>query len=337
MKWKVLAVICFVMIIPLLGVWLHDSNDYGSKLFFSKEKKEIVIKVKDDLFGGEVSKTEWQEGFWLGLLPPTDKLSIRIMLGVVPLGSMLLGLGAICLFMNFRQKVFKNNIKEKSMKSTTKIGLIALLLMAFLVNNSYSTDLKLGVSGKKQFKANKSVGPLELKFVSTAPLEEIRGAVSDNLIQSTVYLDPSNLEGISGKVSYQTKNLETGLKTRDEHLRSDEWLDADKYPEISFEVKGMKDIKIISSDGGKGTIEATVMGTYSMHGKTKSIVVPIKLIYIKESESSKKRASGDFLSVEGKFQIALKDFEVGGKKMSTIGSKVGEKIDINFRLFYNVQ
>ena len=73
-----------------------------------------------------------------------------------------------------------------------------------------------------------------------------------------------------------------------------------------------------------------------MHGKTKSITVPIKLIYIKESESSKKRASGDFLSVEGKFQIALKDFEVGGK-MSTVGSKVGEKIDINFRLFYNIQ
>ena len=105
---------------------------------------------------------------------------------------------------------------------------------------------------------------------------------------------------------------------------------------LSLEVKGMKDIKIISSDGGKATIEATVMGIYSMHGKTKSITVPIKLIYIKESESSKKRASGDFLSVEGKFQIALKDFEVGGK-MSTVGSKVGEKIDINFRLFYNIQ
>ncbi len=222
------------------------------------------------------------------------------------------------------------------MKNLLRISLLMFLITAFLVNSSYSTDLKLGVSGKKQFKTNKAVGPLELKFVSTAPLEEIRGSVSDKNIQSTVYLDPANLEGINGKVSYQTKNLETGLKTRDEHLKSDEWLDADKYPEIFFEVKGMKDIKIISSDGGKATIEATVMGIYSMHGKTKSITVPIKLIYIKESESSKKRASGDFLSVEGKFQIALKDFEVGGK-MSTVGSKVGEKIDINFRLFYNIQ
>ncbi len=105
MKWKVLAVICLVMIIPLLGVWLHDSNDYGSKLFFSKEKKEITTTVKDDLFGGNVSKSEWKEGFWLGLLPPTDKLSYRIMLGVVPLGSTLLGLGAICLFIDYRKKI----------------------------------------------------------------------------------------------------------------------------------------------------------------------------------------------------------------------------------------
>ena len=222
------------------------------------------------------------------------------------------------------------------MKNTLRIKILILLVALIGVNIAGATDAKLGVSGKKTFKTNKAVGPLELKFVSTAPLEETKGGVADKYIQSTVYLDASNLEGISGKVGFQVNNLETGIKSRDEHLRSAEWLDADKYPEISFDVKGMKDVKIKSTENGRTTIEATIMGTFNMHGKTKNITLPVTLIYIKESEATKKRASGDLLSVEGKLQIGLSDFGVKGKG-GVIGSKVGEKIDISFRLFYNVQ
>lgn len=104
MNWKIFAIVCFVLVLPVIGFWLADSNDYGQMLMFSKEKKAVETVIKDDLFGDETIKTEWEDGFWLGLMPPTDEISPGIVLGVVPMSAFLIGLGAIGLFMNYRKK-----------------------------------------------------------------------------------------------------------------------------------------------------------------------------------------------------------------------------------------
>jgi hypothetical protein len=100
--------------------------------------------------------------------------------------------------------------------------------------------------------------------------------------------------------------------------------------------KTRSNVKIVSSDAsqGRAVISADAIGTYSMHGKTKNLIIPIKLTYVKESEATKKRATGNFIFIEGKFDIALKDFDVKGAK-GIVGSKVGETIKTNFQLFYN--
>lgn len=89
----------------IIGKWIYDCIDYGEILIFSREKKAVVTKTIDELFGTEVEATEWIDGFWLGLLPGEDKISINILLGVAPLSAIvIIGTGMI-LFINRRRKI----------------------------------------------------------------------------------------------------------------------------------------------------------------------------------------------------------------------------------------
>ena len=222
------------------------------------------------------------------------------------------------------------------MKLKSKIFAAAILLFLSAAASVHATDINLEIKGLRNFVLNNKVGQTELKFVSSAPLEEIIGYADKNKVKSAFSIDPSNLENITGKISFPVKSIETGIKKRDGHLQSETWLDAAKYPDITFELKEFRNVTVkgIDKPAGRATVEALAVGVYSMHGKSKSISVPVTLIYIKESENTKKRALGDLVSVEGSFQILLKDFDVTGMG-GVVGSKVGESINISFKVYYN--
>ncbi len=217
-----------------------------------------------------------------------------------------------------------------------KIAFFAIIAVIGL-STARATDFGLGISGNKSFKLNSKIAMPELKFESTAPLEDITGVVKDaGKISSSVALNPANIEAAKGKISFKVDGIKTGIDTRDEHLYGADWLDASKFPEIIFELNSFKNVKISSTEAAKGksTADAVAVGTYSMHGKSKTLSVPVKLSYIKASAETARRASGDLFFVEGTFEIALKDFDVKGSK-GVVGSKVGEKIQIKFKLYYN--
>ncbi len=104
MKWKILTYISLFLILPLLFKWYVDSKDFGKAIIFSMDKKPVVTKSVDPLFGTETTKTEWKSGFWLGLLPNDDSLSFNALIGVLPIGGFLIVVGGFGIFMNYRQK-----------------------------------------------------------------------------------------------------------------------------------------------------------------------------------------------------------------------------------------
>ena len=104
MNWKIFSIISFLLIIPVLIVWIIDSSDYGDMLIYSRDTKFIETTVYDELFDTQTTETEEVEGFWLGLLPPTDQISFRIILGVVPMGSILFVLGVFGIIINKKKK-----------------------------------------------------------------------------------------------------------------------------------------------------------------------------------------------------------------------------------------
>ncbi|MBK9249181.1 MAG: YceI family protein [Ignavibacteria bacterium] len=192
------------------------------------------------------------------------------------------------------------------------------------------TQFKVGAQGKKNITLTNKVGENLIKFLSAAPLEEIKGTTSG--ISGSFVLDLDNLEATNGKISIDVESMNTGLNKRDSHMKGKEWLDVKKFPEIVYEIEGLSDIQIIRADNNGGEIKAMATGNFIMHGVTKQIKAPITLKFVRESDATKKRAAGDFALVQTSFKVALKDFNVKGTA-GIVGSKVGESIDIDANFY----
>ena len=189
--------------------------------------------------------------------------------------------------------------------------------------------LGLPVEGVQTIVLRNEVGKNQIRFVSSAPLEEIHGTASE--ISGELKLDPANLEGMTGKIEVQVASMETGIEKRDAHLHSEDWLDEKQFPVIVFDIAGLKDVSVtVGKD--KAVITGLAMGTFSLHGVDKEIEIPFEATYLLASEQTKKRAPGDFFVVKGEFQIALKDFDIAGAR-GLVGNRVGKKINLKINFF----
>lgn len=65
----------------------------------------------------------------------------------------------------------------------------------------------------------------------------------------------------------QAKSIDTGIDQRDDHLRSADFFEVEKYPEIAFKSS------VIRKAGDAFEME----GDFSMHGVTKHVVIPFRL------------------------------------------------------------
>src|SRR3974390_653968 len=83
-------------------------------------------------------------------------------------------------------------------------------------------------------------------FKLVAPRETIQG--SANGVSGTVTFDPANPAATKAKIVATTKSLMVPNPMMRQHLHSNHWLDADTFPEMSFEIKELKNCK---TDGDK--------------------------------------------------------------------------------------
>ncbi len=169
-------------------------------------------------------------------------------------------------------------------------------------------------------------------FNSTAPLEDIVG--TSNQIKGQLVFDPANPSaGGHGELMVPVKSLNTGIPLRDEHLASSDWLNADEHPAIQFAIVEVKNIKEVKNTKDAKTFDVTAVGDFSLNGTTKRISVPARITYMKESEMTKQRLPGDLLAARTTFDVALADYGITGPDgMNLIGSKVGERVEVNLSL-----
>src|SRR5712671_3548260 len=97
-------------------------------------------------------------------------------------------------------------------------------------------------------------------FKTDAPLESINGTASG--ISGQVSFDPQDPGAVKGKIVVAASSLHLGNPMQKEHLHGANWLDVAKYPEITFEVLGTKNVKteenVTTADvNGKMTIKGT--------------------------------------------------------------------------------
>lgn len=105
-----------------------------------------------------------------------------------------------------------------------------------------------------------------LGFVARhAMVTKVRG--SFNEFTGTLTIDGENPENSSAEVSVDTNSIDTRNEQRDGHLRTNDFLDIEKYPQITFSSTAVRQV---SDD----TFEVT--GDLSIKDVTKSVTIPFE-------------------------------------------------------------
>jgi polyisoprenoid-binding protein YceI len=137
-----------------------------------------------------------------------------------------------------------------------------------------------------------------ISFVSKTALEEIVG--SSNSVAGSAKVD---WEAGTAKLqlSVPVGSLRTGIAKRDEHLRHESWLNATRFPNLSFTGTATK----------KDARTWTVKGSWEMHGVSKEITLEARALKIPLALSQKaKFGEGEWVRVTAKFPITITEFGI---------------------------
>jgi polyisoprenoid-binding protein YceI len=198
-----------------------------------------------------------------------------------------------------------------------------LLASAGAARECSATALGVKASGTKTFYLNDRVGANQVTFFSESTVEDFTGVC--NKIAGTCTIDPKNIESLRGSFSLRVTDMSTGIPLRDTHLRSADWLDAQRFPTITIEVANVKDVQVTRPD----TAKLVLVVKCTLHGITHELAIPATLTYLDESPTTQKRAAGDLLRIRAEFPVKLSEFEVKGPAGSdVIGLKVADEIQV---------
>ena len=173
-----------------------------------------------------------------------------------------------------------------------------LTILAFVA----SAGIALAAPQTFDFKDPKGINNAGFKL--DAPLEAINGSASG--ISGTVTFDPENPGVTKGKIIVATGSLMLPNPMQKQHMLSDKWLDAAKYPEITFETKEFKNVQTAGD-----TTTADVTGTFTLKGVSKDLTAPVKLTYLKDKLGQRvPNQKGDLLVIHANFTIKRSDFNI---------------------------
>jgi polyisoprenoid-binding protein YceI len=129
--------------------------------------------------------------------------------------------------------------------------LIAGLSPAVLANETYRFDPSGSTIG---FSVHQFLGTTHGKFTK---------------FNGKVDIDREHPENSSVTAQIDVRSIDTRIKKRDDHLRSAEFFNAEKYPQITFKSRGVKQTGPQSGD---------IHGDLTIHGVTKPITLHVKLL-----------------------------------------------------------
>ncbi len=168
----------------------------------------------------------------------------------------------------------------------------------------------------------------QVYFESDAPLEDIKGQSKQSIGYAVATQSGSAL--VAGEWHVPVESLKTGIDLRDEHLASSDWLNAEEFPNVVFQLKSVRDAKSLKQTSAFSTYSVTLVGDMTVHGVTKEMTIPnTSVTFMRESEKTRARAAGDLLAIRTKYTITLSDFDISH---SVIGNKVANTIEVDTRL-----
>jgi polyisoprenoid-binding protein YceI len=128
---------------------------------------------------------------------------------------------------------------------------IATLSPAASANESYKFDPSSSTIG---FAVHQFLGTTQGKFTRFG---------------GKIDVDREHPENSSVTAQIDVRSIDTRIKKRDDHLRSPEFFNAEKFPQITFKSRSVK---------RTGSQSGDIIGDLTMHGVTKPITLHVKLV-----------------------------------------------------------
>ncbi len=117
-------------------------------------------------------------------------------------------------------------------------------------------------------------------------------------------------------VVIKVASINTGILERDKHLRSADFFDVERYPEITFQSKHIE-------KRGKQLI---LVGAFTMHGVSKEIELPFTIASINKDPVTKKVSTG----YAARLTLNRRDFGVYWEK--SVPNFVSDRVEIEINL-----
>jgi len=105
--------------------------------------------------------------------------------------------------------------------------------------------------------------------ISIAGFSEVTGKFGDFNIDLDWNEEDISASKLSAEI--QVNSINTGIPARDEHLRTADFFDAEKYPVIAFKSDTIQQVDYAN---------LKVFGTFSMHGVEKKMLLPLQIVKV---------------------------------------------------------
>lgn len=151
--------------------------------------------------------------------------------------------------------------------------------------------------------------------ISHLVISKVKGKFND--FTATLAYDSEAKAIKVSSATIKTASIDTGIQKRDDHLRSADFFDAEKHPEITFKTKSVE-----KKDG-----QWIANGTFTLHGVSKEIALPFKL-----NGPIKDPWGNTRVGIEAKLTIDRKDYGLTwNKALEAGGVLVGDEVEIEIQ------
>jgi polyisoprenoid-binding protein YceI len=159
----------------------------------------------------------------------------------------------------------------------------------------------------------------EVSFRIRHLLSKVPGRFND--FSGTIVFDAAKPTNSSVEFTIKATSIDTGNENRDKHLRSADFFDVEKFPEITFKSTAVKEV-------AKNRFQVT--GAFTLHGVTKTIILPVEFLgEAKMGENSKAGFSAETT-------INRKDYGiVWNSPLENGGTVLGEDVEIAINIEAN--
>lgn len=171
----------------------------------------------------------------------------------------------------------------------------------------------------RAYYATDPVGRNVVSILSRAPLETMLTTTST--VEADIQINPANvLASPRAKFVIPMDSLDTGIPLRNQHMKSENWLNTAKYPTATFTFKRFLPPvprRLYTAQAGEKA-NLQVEGEMDFHGVKKLVTARVFCEALGENEATKARLNGELGHVRATFPLKLDDYGVKIPEMARL-------------------